>query len=91
MLIIILALLLSCTPAPEYQWEYRQERRELTEQDTTPVLSPYYGQMWECTYSKDFLVTVDTVQVRHVRQNGLLPMEGPYIQCDRMRRVIRDE
>jgi hypothetical protein len=56
--------------------------------DTTPApRSPYYGQRWECVCSKDFYVATDTITVRHVWKNSLVPMVGPDVQCDRMRRV----
>ena len=52
-----------------------------------PVLSPYHGQYWECVCSRDFYIKVDTIQVKHVWRDRLVPMEGPDVRCDRMRRV----
>jgi hypothetical protein len=84
MLIILLLLLLSCTPAPEYQWEYRQERRELTEQDTVPVLSPLYGAWCECVQTQDFYLTTKRVQVQHISTvTGIgNTMDNRPIKCD---------
>jgi hypothetical protein len=56
--------------------------------DTTPAPpSPYYGQRWECVCSKDFYVSIDTVTVRHVWKNRIVPMDGPDMVCDKIRRV----
>jgi hypothetical protein len=56
--------------------------------DTTPILGPYHGQWWECVCSRDFYVRVDTIQVKHVWRDRLVPMEqGPDIKCDRMRQI----
>jgi hypothetical protein len=61
--------------------------------DTTPILSPYHGQWWECVCSRDFYIKTDTIQVKHVWQDRLVPMEGPDVRCDGMRQIkpIRED
>jgi hypothetical protein len=80
--IVLLVAVLSCTPPPAPDWHYSPYRRELTEQDTTPVPGPYYGQYWACTCSDGFMmVRTDTVQVRHVWSRSVVPMSGPEKDC----------
>jgi hypothetical protein len=85
--IIVLVGVLSCTPPPAQDWQYRPYNREIDPSEYEAVRSPYYGQWWRCVRSVDMMIEVDTVEVKHVRLNGLLPMEGPYKPCDSMRRV----
>jgi hypothetical protein len=86
-ILALLILALSCTPPPAQDWQYRPYRREIDPSEYEAVKSPYYGQYWEFVCSVDFYVRVDAVEVKNVRMNGLLPMEGPYKPCDSMRRV----
>jgi hypothetical protein len=88
-LILLVAFALSCTPPPAQDWQYRPVSRVIEESEYEAVKSPYYGQYWRCVRSVDMMIEVDTIQVKHVRLNGLLPMEGPYKKCDSMRRVLK--
>jgi len=85
-LIVILLVLVCCQKQVKSVIE--EQPIEPVVVDTTPVLSPYYGQCWECVTSQDFYISIDTIKVSHVWNNRVVPFNGgPDIPCVKLRRV----